>query len=194
MLLCGRCYTKAKATCTSQWNQVELQLKWQCWVNVPWSTPLKVCCKYTRSSTIMTFKCVIDSKHAIKASRIDWQSFWETGLRWPWCQKTVSHQQLNLRGGEEGWRDGGNHRGEHWQGVVYCHKCVQTQCYADRWRRKTLALQGKTKDAHRRRDTNNGSDTDLKRTHEHAHARAHQPEQLYPQRAGEEINVCWRRD
>lgn len=100
-------HTKPKAACTSSID-LNLEPKWRCWVNVPWSTPLKVCCKYTRSSTITTFKCVIDSKHAIRAPMIDRQSFSKTGLCWQRSQKTVSHQQLNLRGREEGWWDGGN--------------------------------------------------------------------------------------
>lgn len=51
-------------------------------------------------------------------------------------------------------------------------------------------FQGRTKDVRRRRDANNGSDTALKCTHQHIHTRTRQPEQLYPQRAGGEINAC----
>lgn len=98
------------------------------------------------------------------------------------------------RRGMMGWREPTEDRIG--RGAVYRHKCVQTQCYADRWQLNTLASRRKTKDAHRRQDANNGSDTDLKRTHQHihthtyTHACTHQPEQLYPQRAGGEINAC----
>lgn len=71
--------------------------------------PLKYVVSTLEVALLWPLKCVIDSKHAIRAPMIGRQSFSETGL--PRCQKTVSHQQLNLRGREEGWWDGGKHRG-----------------------------------------------------------------------------------
>lgn len=143
----------------------------------------KVSLKCSITSTIMTFKCVIDSKNAIRASMIVWLTASMSGgatkadLKWRW----------------EEWQGGGKFRGRgQAEDSITITSMSKQMVIGGHWRFK-LCRRGRKKkcsDA----ETQTTAQTLIWNTHISAHTQTHQPEQLYPQRVGGEINASRRRD